>query len=373
MELEARHLYAGYDDNVIIRDLTLRIPAGKVTALIGANGCGKSTLLKTICRIQPPLKGQVLLDGVSVHEQDSRRLASSLAILPQNPSAPGGLTVRELVSYGRAPHQKHAFSGLTREDADIIDLALAETDMTEFANRPIEQLSGGQRQRAWIAMAVAQHTDILFLDEPTSFLDISHQMEILTLVRRLNRKYGKTIVMVIHELNEAARFADYIIAMKKGEIRFSGTPEETMTKEMLDDVFGVEAEILQDPRTKRPFCIPMSGKERLMTSNAKVKCLCACLGLMLSASFLGGCASLSWQSVGGDLPVLDQESMRSDTPQAVDQELQKRFAKKEAAAQAMFSHDGDGRLVLHHKYGTTVLPDQPSGSSSSAWKTRWWL
>lgn len=256
MELKARHLKAGYDKNVIIEDMNLTVPAHKVTALIGANGCGKSTLLKTLCRIQPPLGGEVLLDGRSIFAEDSRQLAKKLAILPQNPQAPAGLTVRELVNYGRAPHRARFFARTTNEDRRMVDWALQETDMAAFADRPLEALSGGQRQRAWIAMAIAQDTELLFLDEPTSFLDISHQMEILTLVRRLNRKYGKTIVMVIHELNEAARFADYIIAMKKGEIRFSGTPEETMTKEMLSDVFGVEAEILQDSRTKRPFCIP---------------------------------------------------------------------------------------------------------------------
>ena len=223
MELKARHLKAGYDKNVIIEDMNLTVPAHKVTALIGANGCGKSTLLKTLCRIQPPLGGEVLLDGRSIFAEDSRQLAKKLAILPQNPQAPAGLTVRELVNYGRAPHRARFFARTTNEDRRMVDWALQETDMAAFADRPLEALSGGQRQRAWIAMAIAQDTELLFLDEPTSFLDV------LTLVRHLNSAYGKTIVMVIHEV---------------------------FTEAMLADVFGIGAELLRDPRTDRPHCIP---------------------------------------------------------------------------------------------------------------------
>lgn len=256
MELTARQLNAGYDKNLIIKGLDLTIPEHKVTALIGANGCGKSTLLKTICRIQPALGGEVLLDGKSIFKEDSRELARKLAILPQNPTAPAGLTVRELVNYGRAPHRSRFFARAGKEDRRMVDWALKETDMQEFAERPIEALSGGQRQRAWIAMAIAQDTELLFLDEPTSFLDVAHQLDVLTLVRHLNEAYGKTIVMVIHELNEAARFADYLLAMKKGEILYRGTPKEIFTREMLGDVFGIDAEIREDPRTGTPYCLP---------------------------------------------------------------------------------------------------------------------
>lgn len=256
MQLETKNLVAGYDRAVIIDGMNLTIPAGKVTALIGANGCGKSTLLKTICRIQPALGGSVLLDGEDIHAADSRELAKKLAILPQNPTAPAGLTVRELVSYGRSPHRACLFARTTKEDVRLIDWALAETGMEEYADRSISALSGGQRQRAWIAMAIAQDTEILFLDEPTSFLDVSHQMDILSLVRHLNDAYGKTIIMVIHELNMAARYADHLIAMREGEIRAEGAPEETFTQEMLREVFGIDAEILPDPRTGRPTCIP---------------------------------------------------------------------------------------------------------------------
>lgn len=262
MELEARNLKAGYDGAVIIENMNLKIPAGKVSALIGANGCGKSTLLKTICRIQPALDGEVLLDGTSIAETDSRELARRLAILPQHPTAPAGLSVRELVGYGRAPYRSKLFARTTREDRRIVDWALEETDMMDFAERPIEALSGGQRQRAWIAMAIAQDTEMLFLDEPTSFLDVAHQMEVLDLVRHLNEAYNKTVVMVIHELNQAARSSDHLLAMKAGELRYEGSPKEVLTQEMLAEVFGIDAEILEDPRAGSPYCIPYAREKK---------------------------------------------------------------------------------------------------------------
>ena len=252
-----------------IADVSLTVPQGTVCAIIGPSGCGKSTLLKTLCRIQPPLGGEVLLDGRSIFSEDSRELAQKVAILPQNPMAPAGLTVRELVNYGRAPHRSRFFARTTQEDKRMVEWALQETDITAFADRPVEALSGGQRQRAWIAMAIAQDTEILFLDEPTSFLDVAHQMDVLTLVRHLNTAYGKTIVMVIHEINEAARFADYLLAMRHGTLLYEGTPEEVFTKEMLADVFGIDAELLRDPRTDRPYCIPYVSRERLAGSASK--------------------------------------------------------------------------------------------------------
>lgn len=260
MQLEVKNLTAGYGDTKIIENLNLTIPEGKVTALIGANGCGKSTLLKTICRIIPFMGGEVLLDGKRIDSYDTRQLAKQMAILPQNPTAPGELTVRELVMYGRAPHQGKLFARSTKEDKEIVEWALKETDLLEFADRGINNMSGGQRQRAWIAMAIAQNTDILFLDEPTSFLDVSHQMDVLHLVEHLNKTYNKTIIMVIHELNEAARFADYLVAMKKGCIMYEGTPHEIFHNDMLMDVFGIDSHIMNDPRTNRPFCIPYSVK-----------------------------------------------------------------------------------------------------------------
>lgn len=263
MKLEVKNLTTGYNGHKIIENLNLSIPEGKITALIGANGCGKSTLLKTICRIIEPMSGEVLLDGKNMHAMDSRQLAKQVAILPQNPSAPGALTVRELVMYGRAPHKSSLFSRTSREDREMVEWALKETDLLEFADRGIEHMSGGQRQRAWIAMAIAQDTDILFLDEPTSFLDVSHQLDVLHMVDHLNKKYGKTIIMVIHELNEAARFADYLVAMRKGTILYEGSPYDVFNNDMLCDVFGIDSTIMNDPRTNRPFSIPYSVKANL--------------------------------------------------------------------------------------------------------------
>lgn len=256
MQLTIENLATGYGEREISRQLNFSIPEHQITALIGANGCGKSTLLKTICRIIPPLEGEVRLDGQLLSAYDSRALARHIGILPQNPTAPGELTVEELVMFGRAPYRASFFARSSHKDREMVEWALQETDMAEFAKRSVQELSGGQRQRAWIAMAIAQDTEILFLDEPTSFLDVAHQMEVLQLVLRLNRQHGKTIIMVIHELNEAARMADHLIAMKKGKILYSGSPAQVFTRQMLGDIFGIDAELLQDPRSGKPFCIP---------------------------------------------------------------------------------------------------------------------
>ncbi len=255
MAFELQHVSTGYEHKIISKDVDIRIPLEKVTALIGSNGCGKSTLLKTICRIIAPKGGSVILNGEDIHKKDTKELAKQLAILPQNPMAPGSLTVRDLISYGRAPHKSGILQRESQRDRELIDWAIDVTDLHNFAHTPIQNLSGGQRQRAWIAMAIAQDTDILFLDEPTSYLDISHQMDVLELVERLNQEYKKTVIMVIHELNQAARYADHIIAMKDGDVHFQGTPHEVLTEEMLSKIFGVDSIILNDPRTNRPYCI----------------------------------------------------------------------------------------------------------------------
>ncbi|WP_028549030.1 ABC transporter ATP-binding protein [Paenibacillus sp. UNC451MF] len=257
---EAKRLFTSqldiaYDDRLIVNDLNLSIPAGKITALVGSNGSGKSTILKTMARIIHPKGGQVYLDGKSIHEQATKVVAKQLAILPQNPVAPDGLTVSELISYGRFPHQK-GFGSLGKEDWDVIQWALEKTGMTEFADRPVDHLSGGQRQRAWIAMALAQKTDILFLDEPTTFLDMAHQLEVLKLLQKLNAEEGRTIIMVVHDLNHAARYAHHMVAIQQGRVVSEGTPEKVMTKEVLRKVFGIEADIIADPRTGVPLCLP---------------------------------------------------------------------------------------------------------------------
>ncbi|MFD1675271.1 ABC transporter ATP-binding protein [Alicyclobacillus fodiniaquatilis] len=253
--LVTEHLSIGYGDRLIVDDLNLRIPDGKITALVGANGSGKSTILKTMARLLRPQSGNVLLDGKAIARMHTKEVAKELAMLPQNPVAPEGLTVSELVSYGRFPHQR-GFGSFTKEDKRMINWALQVTGMMELADRSIEQMSGGQRQRAWIAMALAQGTDILFLDEPTTFLDMAHQLEVLKLLERLNQVEGRTIVIVVHDLNHAAQYAQHVVAIKQGVATYQGTPNEVITADMLRDVFGIEADIIRDPRTDAPLCIP---------------------------------------------------------------------------------------------------------------------
>lgn len=266
--LFAEKLHIAYGDKVIVNELDLSIPAGKVTALVGANGSGKSTILKTMARIMKPQKGGVFLDGKSIHQMQTKEVAKQLAILPQNPVAPEGLTVSELVSFGRFPHQK-GFGSLSKEDKEMVGWALQVTGMTDFSDRPIEQMSGGQRQRAWIAMALAQGTDILFLDEPTTFLDMAHQLEVLKLLERLNREEGRTIVMVVHDLNHATQYAHHIVAIKHGEVSYEGSPGEVVHPDMLREVFGIRADVIPDPRTGAPLCLPygLAGEADHAASN----------------------------------------------------------------------------------------------------------
>ena len=254
-KLVAEQLHIAYIDRPIVENLNLSIPPRKITALVGANGSGKSTILKTMARIMSPRSGSVLLDGKSIHKQPTREVAKQLAILPQNPSAPEGLTVGELVSYGRFPHQR-GFAALSKEDKRIVEWALRVTGMSDYADRPVDQLSGGQRQKAWIAMSLAQQTDILFLDEPTTFLDMAHQLEVLKLLQKLNAEEGRTIVMVVHDLNHATRFAHHLVAIKQGKVVCEGAPEHVVTEDVLREVFGIEALIIPDPHTGVPLCLP---------------------------------------------------------------------------------------------------------------------
>ncbi|ANS76184.1 iron-dicitrate transporter ATP-binding subunit [Paenibacillus yonginensis] len=255
VSLQTAHLDIAYEERLIVEDLNIKIPDGKITALVGANGSGKSTILKTMARIHGPKNGSVLLNGKSIHKQSTREVAKQLAILPQNPTAPDGLTVYELVSYGRFPYQK-GFGSMSAQDRQVIEWAIEVTGMSAFAERPIEQLSGGQRQRAWIAMALAQETGILFLDEPTTFLDMAHQLEVLELLEELNAEQNRTIVMVVHDLNHASRYAQHMIAIKSGKAVAEGAPTEVMTPEVLQEVFGIEADIIIDPRSGVPLCLP---------------------------------------------------------------------------------------------------------------------
>ncbi|MGL4345542.1 MAG: ABC transporter ATP-binding protein [Cellulosilyticaceae bacterium] len=252
--IRTKHLKIGYGDLIIVDELNLAIPKGKITTIIGANGCGKSTVLKTIARILKPMSGDLFINEINIKDQSSQELAKAMAVLPQSPQAPSGLTVEELIAYGRFPHQR-GFGALKKEDYELITWALEETGIVAFRDRPIEALSGGQRQRAWIAMALVQQTDILVLDEPTTYLDLAHQLEILKLLERLNKERGTTIIMVIHELNNAARFADYMIGMKQGQIVCQGSAYQVMTKDNLRELFQIDAEIVEDPRNHKPVCI----------------------------------------------------------------------------------------------------------------------
>ncbi|MBU3574112.1 ABC transporter ATP-binding protein (plasmid) [Priestia aryabhattai] len=252
--LATENLDLSYDDIQIVKNLNLQIPTSKITAIIGSNGCGKSTTLRALARILAPKNGTVYLDGKAISKQSTKEIAKKMAILPQQPEAPSGITVFELITYGRFPHQK-GFGKLSDQDRKIIEWALNITEMTSFKNRPIDALSGGQRQRAWIAMALAQQTDLILLDEPTTYLDLAHQLEILKLLENLNKQEGRTIVMVLHDLNLAARFADYIVAMRDGVIVREGKPETVITSEVLKEVFQIDAEIVKDPRNDTPVCL----------------------------------------------------------------------------------------------------------------------
>ncbi|NMH72117.1 ABC transporter ATP-binding protein [Bacillus sp. RO2] len=254
VRLHTKDLNIGYGERLIIKDLSIEIPDKQITTIIGSNGCGKSTLLKAITRIISHQSGAILLDGQEIAKENTKSLAKKMAILPQTPESVSGLTVGELVSYGRFPYQK-GFGRLTKKDYEVIDWALEVTGTTEFKYRPVDALSGGQRQRVWIAMALAQETEIIFLDEPTTYLDMAHQLEVLELLQRLNREQERTIIMVLHDLNQAARFADYLIALKDGNIIKSGNCEEVITSEVLRSVFHIDAEIGRDPRTNKPMCL----------------------------------------------------------------------------------------------------------------------
>ncbi|CBZ02574.1 iron-dicitrate transporter ATP-binding subunit [Clostridium botulinum] len=248
------NLAIAYEDKLIVDGLNMNIPKGKITTIIGPNGCGKSTVLKTIGRILEPKEGLVYLNGDDIRKFSTKEVAQKMAILPQSPQAQGGLTVGELVSYGRFPHKK-GFGKLSPEDKKVIQWALDITKLTELEVTMVDNLSGGQRQRVWIAMALAQQTDLILLDEPTTYLDMAYQLEVLELLYNLNREESCTIVMVLHDLNLAARFADYMIAIRSGNIVRCGTPKEIMTNKVLKDTFNIDAEIVWGSKTDRPTCI----------------------------------------------------------------------------------------------------------------------
>ncbi|SJM66838.1 ABC transporter ATP-binding protein [Gulosibacter sp. 10] len=254
--LEAAGLSLGYRDRTVIEDLDLAVPPGRITAIVGANACGKSTLLRSMSRLLSPRSGEVVLDGHAVHRMPAKQLARTLGLLPQSPIAPEGITVSDLVGRGRNPHHR-LMSRWGRGDDEAVAAALEATETLELADRAIDELSGGQRQKVWIAMVLAQQTDLLLLDEPTTFLDVAHQVEVLDLLTDLNRDRGTTIVMVLHDLNLAARYADHLVAMARGHVFASGDPAEVLTAETVREVFGLESRIVPDPVSGRPLMLPL--------------------------------------------------------------------------------------------------------------------
>ncbi len=258
--LTTRRLTLAYDSAPVIQNLNLDIPIERITVLVGPNGCGKSTLLRGLARLLKPRSGSVYLDGTAIFRLSTQEVAKQLGILPQGPVAPEGLTVRDLVAQGRYPHQSW-LQQWSQADEWMVQRALATTSITDLADRSLETLSGGQRQRAWIAMALAQDTDILLLDEPTTFLDLAHQVEVLDLLSDLNQTEGRTIVMVLHDLNQACRYADHLVAVWQGRIFAQGAPSQVMTEEIVRHVFGLECRIVKDPVAGTPLCIPV-GRHR---------------------------------------------------------------------------------------------------------------
>ncbi|MEU8563476.1 ABC transporter ATP-binding protein [Streptomyces cyaneofuscatus] len=255
-QLTAEDLTLGYGDRTVVSSLDLAVPPGAITVIVGANACGKSTLLRSMSRLLAPREGRVVLDGKEVHRLPAKELARTLGLLPQSPVAPEGITVSDLVGRGRHPHQS-MFSRWNEKDDAAVASALEATATEPLADRAVDELSGGQRQRVWIAMALAQQTDLLLLDEPTTFLDASHQIEVLDLLTDLNRSRGTTIVMVLHDLNLAARYADHLIALADGTLHAAGSPADVLTEETVRAVFGLESRVIEDPVSGRPLMLPI--------------------------------------------------------------------------------------------------------------------
>ncbi|GHE97786.1 cobalamin/Fe3+-siderophore ABC transporter ATP-binding protein [Streptomyces longispororuber] len=253
--LSARELTLAYEDRTVVHALDLAIPDGRVTVIVGPNACGKSTTLRALGRLLKPRGGAVLLDGEELAKLPTRRIAQRIGLLPQTPVAPEAITVADLVARGRQPHQRW-WQQWSDADERAVTEAMERTDVTALAERSVDELSGGQRQRVWIAMALAQETELLLLDEPTTYLDIAHQVEVLDLVRQLNHDRGRTVAVVLHDLNQAARYADHLVAMKQGRVVAEGAPADVVTAELVRDVFGLECVVVPDPVTGSPLVVP---------------------------------------------------------------------------------------------------------------------
>jgi iron complex transport system ATP-binding protein len=261
-------LSLGYGDRTVIDGLDLAVPPGRISAIVGPNASGKSTLLRSMSRLLAPCVGRVLLDGASVHRMPAKDLARILGLLPQSPLAPEGITVADLVGRGRQPHQG-MFSRWTHADDVAVADALDATETADLADRAVDELSGGQRQRVWIAMALAQQTDVLLLDEPTTFLDVSHQIEVLDLLTDLNRSKGTTIVMVLHDLNLAARYADHLVALAAGRVYAEGDPATVLTEDVVRAVFGIDSRVIIDPTSGKPLMLPIGRHHTPATTSLR--------------------------------------------------------------------------------------------------------
>lgn len=268
--IQTEHLTLTYGKEIIIKDLAITIPKGEITVLIGANGCGKSTLLKSLARILRPHRGAVFLDGKEIAQLSTKEVAKKLAILPQSPEIPEGLTVFQLVKQGRYPYQSW-LKQWSKGDEEAVLYALEKTNMLELKDQMVDSLSGGQRQRAWIAMTLAQNTETILLDEPTTYLDLTHQIEILDLLFGLNESEKRTIVMVLHDLNLACRYAHNIVALKNKQIFANGRPEDIINRELVKEVFNMECEVIKDPLFQTPLCIPHGNGRRIHQVEVKEK------------------------------------------------------------------------------------------------------
>ncbi|MET9603297.1 ABC transporter ATP-binding protein [Streptomyces sp. NPDC006459] len=266
--LTAENVTLGYDQRVIAENLSVEIPDNSFTVIVGPNACGKSTLLRALSRMLKPSAGRVLLDGQAIGSMPAKKVAKTLGLLPQSSIAPDGITVSDLVSRGRYPHQ-----GLLRqwsaEDERVVNESMASTGVAELADRAVDELSGGQRQRVWIAMALAQQTPLLLLDEPTTYLDIQHQIDVLDLCAELHENQGRTLVAVLHDLNHAARYATHLIAMRGGEVVAEGPPQEVVTAELVEKVFGLRCQVIDDPETGTPLVVPAARKARVVARVAE--------------------------------------------------------------------------------------------------------